>query len=179
MTSAGNIVRKENPLSLNLNFDRSGTGFRLDYRIRWDSDSLRRLPQNLGAGFRAPSRLFQGTGINLIRGTSVGVYGAHVRPTRLWDARGNGGSDSSPHATATEEEASSASVDPIQARRRLTLAPVVEDIKQGLRNEVRRTIITTTFDYTIPQYRNRSFYEKDAVFQGINQSRKVWGWHPD
>ncbi|MFH1725460.1 MAG: hypothetical protein ABII00_12695 [Elusimicrobiota bacterium] len=141
--------------SLEFLHDRRDT--RVDPRcsLRWDMDDVQRLPQTTTRLLQDPIGALQRTGADLTRGANIGVYGLRIRPSRIiWLER------------AAPEEAGglgAAGEDPGRRRLRLSLTPVIEDIRRDLAGAIHRQLLVEGFDAAMPAYRGASYEQKKAI----------------
>jgi hypothetical protein len=149
-----------NPFSFDAAYTSRGLGLRLDYRVRWDSSDLRRTPKTIGKALLRPDLALARNARLLAAGTNLRFFGLRVRPARMWGAPVEDPAVNGENRTAR--------------RRGLSLAPVLADLRRDLNREIRRGLIREGFEYLIPQARNVSFAQKEAMVDSLFQAQRQW-----
>ncbi|MFH1724675.1 MAG: hypothetical protein ABII00_08635 [Elusimicrobiota bacterium] len=158
------IASGETPFILALRHDERGTRVALDYTLRWDLADLMRLPTRTREVILSPMGGLREVSCGLTRGASIGVYGLRIRPTRIFVFETG---EQGPRKAAAGGQQGGANGNGGESRRRLrlSLTPVIDDIRRDLRSAIRRQIIASGFDAAVPEARNASFAQKEAVVE--------------
>jgi hypothetical protein len=151
-----------NPWELTYGVDRRGQRYgRLDYRLRWSFDDLKKAPREL----EHPARGVEETMRGLLQGSRIDLYGVRVRPFRdlpllpPLDA-----------AAVTASSAAARGAAPAPARRRRSLYSwdrLYEDLEDSARRETERFLVREGFDRALPSHSGVPFDQKRALGSGL------------
>ena len=166
--SAADMERS--PFNLDFLYTPRGAAVQFNYRLRWDFGDLPQVPSLVGGVLRSPVRAFLGTTRGITRSARLRVYGLSIKPSKLIvyeDSERSGGR----RAAGAPGEPEGVS----ERRARLSLTPVLQDIRESLPGDIRREAFNQAFNSALPQGRSLSYGEKRAVYEDILQVDDVWG----
>lgn len=176
------------PLYLDFAFDsRRGAQAQLRYAIRWDLDDLPELPGRVTRLALNPFDTAERAARETLGGARLGFYSLHLRGGDLlpldallsplafasswWGAGAPLGEELGVPAQPGPPPAS-----PLQEirRGRLRLTPIYDELERGARREMRRGLISTSFDLLLPLPGPVPYAQKEAVFQSLREAGTVW-----
>lgn len=149
----------ENPWALTYGFDRRGDRYgRVDYRLRWSFEDLKRLPREA----ERPARTVEETLRGVLQGARLDLYGVRVRPFRdlpllpPLDA---------PALSASTAAAAGAPPPLARPRRRAIYSweRLYEDLEDSARREAERFMVREGFDRALPQHSGAAYDQKKAL----------------
>ncbi|MFH2202713.1 MAG: hypothetical protein ABIJ96_06340 [Elusimicrobiota bacterium] len=169
------------PFSLEFLQDRRGSHVQLFYRMAWDMHDIRKLPWRTTKMLLNPMDTLYQTGRDLTLGANIGIYGLSIRPSRMVRFESTAQRRTSRPSGSGEADAQRAANPPESTRRiRLSLTPVIEDIRRDLGRSLQRQILIEGFDAAMPAYQQASYGQKRAVTDDAMRTLDGLGIHtPD
>ncbi|OGR58101.1 MAG: hypothetical protein A2X36_12770 [Elusimicrobia bacterium GWA2_69_24] len=164
------------PFNVSFWYDERGTRVNLDYRLRWDFSDVRRLPGASMDALRSPIASLETLTWDLTRGASIGVYGVRIRPARMLVRQGPPAGTPGAGTVGAGVEADPS---PWSSRFKLSLTPVIQDIRRDLRSTIRRQLVTSGVDAALPQARGASRAQKEALADDAFHAGESMGLDPD
>lgn len=167
----------QSPLFLVISKDSESSRVGLDYRIRWDFSDLASFKPGLGmiySGIRAATRW------DITENTRLEYYGFRTNPWRLVIAKEKKKNASPEEAPPPEGEGSEVVSRPrheYRKRLRLSISPLVDDIKRSFDNGLRSYLLKSSLKGVSPEWESASDADKRAFFKDV-LSIGIWDSAP-
>lgn len=176
---AASTAPYQSPLFLVISKDSDSSSIGLDYRIRWDFSDLASFKPGFGliySGIRAAARW------DITENTRLEYYGFRTNPWRLVIARekkgsASGGGETAPAEGGARSEVISRPTPEYRKRLRLSISPLVDDIKRNFDEGLRDYLLKSSLKGVSPEWEKTSKENKRAFFRDV-LSIGIWNSAP-